>query len=351
MRKRRLERKLTTIVDGNGRATAESLINTQFRELLEDISEVISRAVQRNPDNPYAVLGVDKSSMRQMANTLLELYNAYEAISPGQKLAKRTAVSSLKRTLTRLDVCYLASVTNLAERTSQRLGTLTDAVKDGLRAPWTGESAVPRAKQRKFTPMTPAESRRLREDAKFLNGKRLQVKVLNLVDRRLRAFMEDDKTGDFTKELGENAVRLSNVIHSSVKVSVDAAVRELAVNPVISAKELHNVVYQQLAPNFGQARNFTKVASRAVVSGTLNLAIVDEVERLVNEGTVIPADFYSNRPSFVYKAVMDMRTSEICRTLNGLIIPLEDRSRLLRYLPPQHPNCRSILIPNFRPVK
>lgn len=349
MKKRRLERKLTTIVDGNGRATAESLINTQFRELLEDISEVVSRAVRRNPDNPYAVLGVDKSSMRQMADTLLKLYNAYEAISPGQKLAKRTAVSSLKRTLTRLDVCYLASVTNLAERTSQRLGTLTDAVRNGLRASWTDESATPKAKQRKFTHMTAAESRRLREDAKFLNGKRLQVKVLNLVDRRLRAFIEDDPS--LAKELGENAVRLSNAIHSVVKVSVDAAVKELAENPVISAKELHNVVYQQLAPNFGQARNFTKVASRAVVSGTLNLAIVDEVERLVNEGTVIPADFYSNRPSFVYKAVMDMRTSEICRTLNGLIIPLEDRSRLLRYLPPQHPNCRSILIPNFRPVE
>ena len=349
MRKRRLERKLTTIVDGNGRATAESLINTQFRELLEDISEVVSRAVRRNPDNPYAVLGVDKSSMRQMADTLLKLYNAYDAVSPGQKLAKRTAVSSLKRTLTRLDVCYLASVTNLAERTSQRLGTLTDAVRDGLRSPWTDESAVPRAKQRRYVPMTAAESKRLREDAKFLNGKRLQVKVLNLVDRRLRAFMEDDPS--LAKELGENAVRLSNVIHSAVKVSVDVAVKELAENPVISAKELHNVVYQQLAPNFGQARNFTKVASRAVVSGTLNLAIVDEVERLVNEGIVIPADFYLNRPSFVYKAVMDMRTSEICRTLNGLIIPLEDRSRLLRYLPPQHPNCRSILIPNFRPVE
>ena len=62
--KRKLEDKLTKAVDGDGRATAESLINKQYMELLEDISELIVKAVTRNPEKPWAELGIDKSSIK-----------------------------------------------------------------------------------------------------------------------------------------------------------------------------------------------------------------------------------------------------------------------------------------------
>lgn len=345
---RRLERKLTTIVDGDGRASAESLINTQFRELITDVAELIAKAVRRNPENPWAELGIDKSSARQAVRILADLYSKFEnpngqPLSVGQKLAKKAAIASLKKTLTRLDVCYLASAANLKAAQDDKLSTLKQRVdtvlRNGVREKWTEPpSALPSSKNRKFVPK-PYSSKRLREDAKLLNGTQLQTKVLNVVEKRL-------STANF--DMAENAVRITNALHTTLKKTVDVAVDALKENPVITGKELESLVYRELSPNLAASRNFTKVASRAIVSSSLNVAILDETERLVNRGLLIPQDFFLNRPAFLYKAVMDLRTSEICRTLNGLIIPLEDRGRLIRYMPPQHANCRSILIPNLR---
>lgn len=347
--RRRLEKKLTSIVDGNGRAAAESLINTQFRELLADISELLAKAVRRNPENPWAELGIDKSSARQAASILYELYQKFtnpngQPLSAGQKLAKRTAVASLKRTLNRLDVCYLASAANLKVSQDKRLATLQKRVDtvllNGVRTKWEEPpSALPSPKNRKYVPRQ-YNSKRLREDAKLLNGKQLQTKVLNVVELRLK---------DANFDMAENAVRITNALHSTLRQTVDVAVDALKANPVLTGQELEGLVYRELAPKVAMSRNFTKVASRAIVSSSLNVAIIDETERLVKLGALRPQDFFLNRPAFLYKAVMDLRTSDRCRTLNGLIIPMEDRGRLIRYMPPQHANCRSILIPNLRP--
>ena len=355
---RRLERKLTTIVDGNGRAAAESIINTQFRELLTDIAELIAKAVRRNPENPWAELGIDKSSARQMVEILAELYGKFTnperggkpvPLSPGQKLAKRTAIAALKRTLNRIDVCYLVSVANMKAAQEKKLTTLRKRVstvlENGVRVKWdysaNPPSALPSSKQRKFVPNKwgAEESRRLRENAKLLNGRQLQTKVLNVVELRLQ---------DANFDTAENAVRITNALHSTLRQTVDMAVDTLKANPAVTGKELESLVYRELSPKIAASRNFTKTASRAIVSSSLNVAILDETERLVAKGLLTPQDFFLNRPAFLYKAVMDLRTSDICRTLNGLIIPLNDKARLIRYIPPQHANCRSILIPNLR---
>lgn len=352
---RRLERKLTTIVDGNGRAAAESLINTQFRELLTDVAELIAKAVRRNPENPWAELGIDHSSAKQAVNILADLYNKFEnpkqggkpvPLTKGQKLAKRTAISSLKRTLNRLDVCYLVSVSNMKMEQEKKLSTLRKRVgtvlENGVRVKWdysaNPPSALPSSKNRKFVPKS-YSSKRLREDAKLLNGRQLQTKVLNVVEKRL---------SDANFDVAENAVRITNALHSTLRSTVDMAVDALKANPVITGTELESLVYRQISPKLGASRNFTKTASRAIVSSSLNVAILDETERLVRRGLLTAGDFFLNRPGFIYKAVMDLRTSDICRTLNGLVIPLEDKIRLIRYIPPQHANCRSILIPNLR---
>lgn len=348
---RKLESKLTVTVDGEGRSKAESLINEQFRELLTDVSELIAKAVRKNPENPFAELGLDRASSKRAAEILLKLYEKFD----GNEEAKRTAIRSLKRTLNRLDICYLASAANLSSRSLKALTTLKKRVgtvlENGVRVPFEDElgsaspSAMPSSKNRKFVPAV--KQKRLREDAKLLSGKSLQTKVLNVVDERLGEFFGSGgkKAESF---ISENAVRVTNTIHSTLKTTVEAAVDAVKSNPVMTGAELEELVYGELSPKFGASRSFTKIASRAVVSSSLNVAILDETERLVNLGVLTPQDFFLNRPSFLYKAVMDLRTSDKCRTLNGLIIPLNDKARLVRYMPPQHANCRSILIPNLR---
>ena len=346
---RKLESKLTATVDGEGRSKAESLINEQFRELLTDVSEIIAKAVRKNPENPFAELGLDRASSKRAAEILLKLYEKFD----GNEEAKRTAIRSLKRTLNRLDICYLASAANLSSRSLKALTTLKKRVstvlENGVRVPYEDElgtpSAMPSTKNRKFVPAV--KQKRLREDAKLLSGKNLQTKVLNVVDERLGEFFGSGgkKAESF---ISENAVRVTNAIHSTLKQTVESAVDAVKSNPVMTGADLEALVYGELSPKFGASRAFTKIASRAVVSSSLNVTILDETERLVNLGVLTPQDFFLNRPSFLYKAVMDLRTSDKCRTLNGLIIPLNDKARLVRYMPPQHANCRSILIPNLR---
>lgn len=49
-----------------------------------------------------------------------------------------------------------------------------------------------------------------------------------------------------------------------------------------------------------------------------------------------------------YSAILDRRTTHLCKRLNGKIIPLEDKSLIGMYTPPNHFNCRSILVPVTR---
>lgn len=357
----KLDRQLTSIVDGKGRESAENLINTELRNVIDDIAEIIAKAVRKNPENPMAELGLDKASVRKLQKILRELYGYFEAISPGQKAAKRSAMRRVKAgpaSINRIDACYLANAVRYWDGVSSRLTTLTNAVVDGIRknSRWdeSAGSAIPSSKQRKYVPAVGRNKAgsHIREQAKVLNGRSLQDKVLNVVESRLEEWTAPGAgtgaAGSFAKTAGENAIRITNAMHSSLRNTIDVALDALKTNPVITSNELHNVVYRQMFGTFGQPRAYTKVASRALVSSTLNNAIVEETQNLVDFGALDKTDFFLNRPGFVYKAVMDLRTSDICRTLNGMIIPLSDKARLYRYMPPQHPNCRSILIPNVR---
>ena len=352
-KKRKLENKLTKIVDGTGRETAENLINEEVRRLIEDVVEILVRAVRRNPENPMAELSLDVSSSKKTRELLQEVYKNFNAISEGQKAAKRTAVRRVKNSVNRLDVCYLANLTGLVDGYSSRLSKLLNSIRDGVRAPWDvdGGSATGSTKNRKFVPAISKAKRNdhIREFAKNLKGKPLQTKCLNVVEERLLTMPDDkDSMRNFKEFVGENAVRLTNAVQTTLRGSIDVALDTIKNRPNITARELHNVVRNYISPAFGSARNAAKVASRGVVSSVLNMSIVDEVERLVSFGIIGNEDFFLNRPGFLYKAVMDLRTSDICRTLNGLVIPLSDKARLYRYMPPQHANCRSILIPNLR---
>ncbi|WP_419074968.1 minor capsid protein, partial [Phascolarctobacterium faecium] len=47
---------------------------------------------------------------------------------------------------------------------------------------------------------------------------------------------------------------------------------------------------------------------------------------------------------YVYTAVLDFKTSEICRDLDGKDFALKDKRQGIN-APPMHPNCRSTTVP------
>ena len=73
--------------------------------------------------------------------------------------------------------------------------------------------------------------------------------------------------------------------------------------------------------------------------------IMTESARMENEGLLA----YYNRigvKNLIFVATLDLRTSEICRAMDGTIIPIEE-AKLGLNVPPLHPYCRSVLSPHY----
>jgi len=51
--------------------------------------------------------------------------------------------------------------------------------------------------------------------------------------------------------------------------------------------------------------------------------------------------------AYRFDAVMDDRTTDICKSRNGKVIPIEDEELIVHNTPPLHVNCRSVLVPVF----
>lgn len=84
---------------------------------------------------------------------------------------------------------------------------------------------------------------------------------------------------------------------------------------------------------------------RSFTEHRLKTIALTEGTKAYNNGRL--EQFKSNR-DFVeavqYSAVLDKRTTPLCRALHGKIIPM-DSGMVEVYLPPNHFNCRSIIIP------
>lgn len=91
--------------------------------------------------------------------------------------------------------------------------------------------------------------------------------------------------------------------------------------------------------------HLTKAASLQVPDAYLKLAIQNNVQSSYNAGKVeqfLSPDTRVLRPFWMFDAVLDFRTSTICRTCHGVIRPAGDAWFMMR-IPPLHHWCRSTI--------
>jgi len=77
--------------------------------------------------------------------------------------------------------------------------------------------------------------------------------------------------------------------------------------------------------------------------GRIHAIARTEATRAYNIGNLDEAYHSQTITKYEYIAVLDERTTEICRTRNGLIIDANDISMVAQNTPPLHVNCRSML--------
>lgn len=80
-----------------------------------------------------------------------------------------------------------------------------------------------------------------------------------------------------------------------------------------------------------------------VDSARLKTAFALHTQRALNAGrwaAMNEPEVIAQQPYRVYDAVLDLRTSKLCRSLHGTVVP-HDSEVLRRYWPPLHWNCRT----------
>jgi SPP1 gp7 family putative phage head morphogenesis protein len=100
-------------------------------------------------------------------------------------------------------------------------------------------------------------------------------------------------------------------------------------NPGASAGAVRNLVRDKI-------RTFSKLRGSITAETEANRVTNQVRLELFRKSKIIKAVRFT--------AVLDKRTSAICRSRNGTVIPLNS-SMLMSYTPPLHPRCRSYLVP------
>lgn len=87
-------------------------------------------------------------------------------------------------------------------------------------------------------------------------------------------------------------------------------------------------------------KNDSKIKSKSIANTVARTAL----HGVYNRGAIMDMIDDEAIVAFKFNAIMDSRVSDICQALNGKII---SKDEVLRYIPPLHYNCRSVLEPIF----
>ena len=111
-------------------------------------------------------------------------------------------------------------------------------------------------------------------------------------------------------------------------------------------KALDDIVVKGLAVGDNYDKMADKLAKRMDTSkSNAKRLIMTESARMENEGLL---SYYQRigAKQLIFVATLDMKTSEICRAMDGQIIPIEE-ARIGLNVPPLHPYCRSVISPHY----
>lgn len=139
---------------------------------------------------------------------------------------------------------------------------------------------------------------------------------------RIKALLQENWSGggNFSQTIWKNKEQL-------VQALDDIVIRGLATG------ESYDSMSDKLAKRMGVATNAAK------------RLIMTESARMDNEGLL---DYYKRTgvQYLEFIATLDMRTSDICRAMDGELIPIENAKTGLN-VPPLHPYCRSVIAPVY----
>lgn len=139
---------------------------------------------------------------------------------------------------------------------------------------------------------------------------------------KIKRLLEEDWSGggNFSQNIWKNKEQL-------VQALDDIVIRGLAVGES----------YDKMADKLSKRMDTSKSNARRL--------IMTESARMDNEGLL---SYYKETDvkNLIFVATLDMRTSDICKAMDGEIIPI-DKAQIGLNVPPMHPYCRSVISPYY----
>lgn len=150
----------------------------------------------------------------------------------------------------------------------------------------------------------------------------------------------------------ESAVSFSNVDANAIEVAVRAKRDGYHFSQSIwgdrdaLVKKLNVLLPQSFSRGLGSKQIADQLAKEMNVENGKAMRLVrTEVNYIANQAS-IRVYKAANLAKYEYLATLDMRTSQICRDMDGEVI-LVSQAKVGINFPPLHPNCRSTTIPYF----
>ena len=151
------------------------------------------------------------------------------------------------------------------------------------------------------------------------------------VDPKYKTFVVFPK--EAREFLNEYALNLSTITDETTKERIKGILRE-GLEEGISNKELFERIERVSVGSVAdwQARTIARTEN----SKMYNMGRLTRYQDPQLEGFV---------EALQYSAIVDTRTTEICRHLDFRVIPIQNQAEILEYTPPNHFQCRSVWLP------
>jgi SPP1 gp7 family putative phage head morphogenesis protein len=254
-----------------------------------------------------------------------------------RKLSTSERRIDIAKTKSALDELELTMATQLNEALSARLNAInarlkSKGVQSALDSIATGNLVNNQAKQIILDGLTAT----LRAGRRSLFGELDGVSVEHV------SFNPFGILKDAIEFLQQKALRLAATINSGALTAIrDSLLSSLGLGE--TPREAEGRLKEAVKPFVSER----KVDSAQLIPARIEAVVRTETTNAYNMGRVLG----SHSPAmdkilsgWRYSAILDNRTTEVCRFLNNRFIPKGDPS-LYQLAPPNHVNCRSILVP------
>ena len=149
------------------------------------------------------------------------------------------------------------------------------------------------------------------------------------------------------KHFSEMAVRVSKYIKSKYDIGADGKVKlpDIYKNQLANSQKVSNKLFDELKNGIIKGERYEDI-SKILKKGYEKRSLSDVKKIVRTEGTAITnavgLEMFKEEgyTEYKYSSVIDSRTTEICRSLNGDVFKISQAERGVNF-PPMHVNCRS----------